>query len=45
MLDILNDTTTFTAIDEDPTISKEDSLVKILQKITKRGFLTEKEHN
>ena len=45
MLDILNDTTTFTAIDEDATISKEDSLVRILQRITNRGFLTEKEHS
>ncbi|CAF4181792.1 unnamed protein product, partial [Rotaria sordida] len=45
MLDILNDTTTFEPIDEDPTIKKEDRLTRILQRMTKRGFLSKNEYD
>ena len=44
MLDILNDPLSFETIDEDLTLKKEDQLIRILQIMMKRGFLSKEEY-
>ena len=44
MLNILNDPVSFETIDEDPTMKKQDHLIRILQRMTKRGLLSKQEY-
>jgi len=45
MEDILSDTKTFTRLDSDPTIKKEERLQRKLLKLKDSGFITENEYN
>ncbi|CAF1678379.1 unnamed protein product, partial [Adineta ricciae] len=42
---ILNDPSTFTVIDHDPTIINEDRLTRTLLRLKKEGFITNEEYN
>ena len=44
MENILNQSSTFEQLDEDPTILKEDKLQKILLRLKNIGFITEDEY-
>ncbi|CAF1245690.1 unnamed protein product [Didymodactylos carnosus] len=44
MNDILNATSTFRPIDGDPTLIKEDNLIRSLLRMEKRGFISPDEH-
>ncbi|CAF1315233.1 unnamed protein product, partial [Didymodactylos carnosus] len=41
---IVNDTATFKQITDDPTMNKEDKLVRFLLKLHERGFISDKEY-
>ena len=45
MLEIINDSSTFERIDEDPTIKKENQLINTLREMKERGFLTLSEYS